>query len=160
MKVRSLMSRDFMTLSPDDKVDRAIFLFHYEKIHHLPIVTDDGQLVGILAQYDLRKIEGAPRRRVHETQDGRQMIVSNRKIRTVMRRQPYTIGPDDSVEKAAMLMANEQIGSLPVIDDNGALVGIITSTQLLAAFARLFRFIPDAAIAQEHLGADGVESTC
>jgi len=154
------MSRDFKTLSPDDKVDRAIFLFHYEKIHHLPVVTDDGKLVGILAQYDLRKVEGVSRRRVHETQDGRRLIVSNRKVRTVMRRQPYTIGPDDSVEKAATLMVNEQIGSLPVIDDNGALVGIITSTHLLAAFARLFRFIPDNALALERQAAEGVESPC
>ena len=153
------MSRDFMTLSPDDKVDRAIFLFHYEKIHHLPVVSDDGCLVGILAQYDLRKIEGEPRRRVHETQDGRRLVVSNRKVRTVMRRQPYTIGPDDGVEKAAGVMASEQIGSLPVIDNNGALVGIITSTHLLAAFARLFHFIPDDALVLERQAAEGSETT-
>jgi CBS domain-containing protein len=148
MKVRSLMTREFLTLSPDDKVDRAIFLFHYEKIHHLPVVTDDGQLVGILAQHDLRKVEGVPRRRIHEAKDGRRLVVSNRKVRTVMRRQPFTIGPDDSVEVAAKLMANEHIGSLPVIDD-GVLVGIITSTQILAAFARLFHLLPESAIAQE-----------
>jgi acetoin utilization protein AcuB len=154
------MSREFITLSPDDKVDRAIFLFHYEKIHHLPVVTDDGQLVGILAQYDVRKVEAGPRRRVHETQDGRRLTVSNRKVRTVMRRQPYTIGPEDSVEKAATLMANEQIGSLPVIDGNGALVGIITSTHLLGAFARLFRFIPDSIIAEERQAAEVLETNC
>lgn len=160
MKVRSLMSRDFLTLSPEDKVDRAFFLFHYEKIHHLPVVSDNGRLVGILAQYDLRKIEGKSRSRVHETQDGRQLVVSNRKVRTVMRRQPFTIGPDDSVEQAAALMANEQIGSLPVIDDNDALVGIITSTHLLSAFARLFRFLPDAATIAAIEASEQAESPC
>jgi acetoin utilization protein AcuB len=146
VKVNSLMSREFLTLSPDDKVDRAIYLFHFERVHHLPVVDDNGCLIGILAQHDLRKIEGEARHRIHETRDGRRLVVSNRKVRTVMRRQPFTISPHESIEKAAALMAQEQIGSLPVVE-NEALVGIVTSTQLLAAFARIFRFIPEEVLA-------------
>lgn len=142
MKVCDFMAMDFMTLSPDDKIDRAVYLFHYEKIHHLPVVADDGKLIGMLSQHDLRKISEIPTHRIHESKDGKQLVVSNRKVRTLMRRQPFTIGPDESLESAANIMACEQIGSLPVVD-NDRLVGIITSTHLLSVLAEVFKIIPD-----------------
>jgi len=142
LKISDLMTVDFMTLSPEDKVDRAVFLFHYEKIHHLPVVTDDGKLLGMLSQHDLRKIGDIPKHRIHESQDGKLQEVSNRKVRMLMRRQPFTIGPNESVEAAAKTMATEQIGSLPVIEDD-KLVGIITSTHLLSVMAEVFQLLPE-----------------
>lgn len=136
MQVKELMSRKFITLSPEDKVDRAIYLFHYEKIHHLPVISEHGVLEGLVSRHDLNKVAGYPKYNLHETQDGRTLIVSARKIRHVMRRNPYTIAPDEKAYIAAKIMAKEKIGALPVVL-NKVLVGIVTSTHVLQAFVQL-----------------------
>ena len=140
MKVKQLMARQFITLSPDDKVDRAIYLFHYEKVHHLPVISKNGSLVGIVATHDLKKVDGTPRYTLHESQDGSKHIVSAKKVRHVMRRNPYTIASDADAEVAAAMMVRERIGSLPVVD-KGDLVGIVTSTHILEAFVNLCQMI-------------------
>jgi len=157
MKVCDFMAMDFMTLSPEDKIDRAAFLFHYEKIHHLPVVADDGKLVGMLSQHDLRKISEIPKHKIHEGKDGKQLTVSNRKVRTLMRRHLFTIAPDEKLEAAANIMAVEQIGSLPVVE-NDRLVGIITSTHLLSVFAEVFKVIPNNTILRHGLVKTTAES--
>ena len=140
IKVKELMTKEFMTLSPEDKVDRAIYLFHYEKVHHLPVVSKTGRLEGIVANHDLKKVEGIPKLKVHESQDGTKQIVSAKKIRNVMRRNPYTIEPDEYADVAAALMVNERIGALPVVYKD-ELVGIITSTHVLQAFVNLCKIV-------------------
>ena len=140
MKVKELMAKEFMTLSPEDKVDRAVYLFHYEKVHHLPVVSANGKLEGIVANHDLKKVEGVPKYTVHESQDGKKQIVSAKKVRNVMRRNPFTIAPEENAYVAAAIMVNERIGSLPVVH-NGELVGIVTSTHILQAFVNLCHLI-------------------
>ncbi len=54
------------------------------------------------------------------------------KVRSLIKREPITIRPTSTLGEAALLMRNQKIGCLPVLDDTGALVGIITKTDLLA----------------------------
>ncbi len=135
MKVRDLMTRKVITATAEDKVDRIFFLFHYENIRHIPIVSEKGKLVGIISDRDIKKILG-PRQKQHESKDGTVLTVSARKVRTIMRREPLTIAPEEKAADAASIMVKRKIGALPVIN-KGKLVGIITATDILKAFVKL-----------------------
>jgi acetoin utilization protein AcuB len=137
MRVKDLMHTAVFTVGPQDPVDRVFFLIHYEKIRHLPVV-EKGQVVGIVSDRDLYKALG-PRSRsrmVTEGADSSSLYVIPKKARHIMRRGVITIEPDDFASRAASLMARRKVGALPVVK-NGRLVGIITATDLLAAFARM-----------------------
>ena len=139
MKVKELMTKKVITLTPEDKVDRLFFLFNFENIRHVPVVDGKGKLVGIVSDRDLKKILGAPRKQL-ERPDGTTLTVSSRKVSTIMRRQPYSIEPEASAADAASTMAKKRIGALPVLS-KGKLVGIITSTDILKAFVRLCHIV-------------------
>ncbi|MCK5640159.1 MAG: CBS domain-containing protein [Gammaproteobacteria bacterium] len=146
MKVKDLMTKKVITLSPDDKVDRLFFLFNFENIRHVPVVSKKGELVGIVSDRDLKKVLGAPRKEL-ERPDGTTLMLSTRKVVTVMRRQPHYIEPGAKAADAAAVMAKKRIGALPVVNKN-KLVGIITSTDILKAFVKmssmLEQFTPSA----------------
>lgn len=135
MKVKELMTKKVITISPEDKIDQAFFRFHYDGIRHLPVITDKGSLVGMISDRDIKKVLG-PVHRKHQQKDGTVLTVSARKVRMVMRRQPLTIGPEDRAATAAAIMVKKKIGALPVISKK-KLVGIITATDILKSFIKL-----------------------
>lgn len=137
MAVKDLMQAKVFTVEPDDMVDRVFFLIHYEKIRHIPVV-EKRRVVGIVSDRDLYKALG-PRSRsgaVTAGKDTTQLHVIPRKVRHLMRRGVITIDPEESVSKAAEMMAKKKIGALPVVK-SGHLVGIITATDLLLEYSRL-----------------------
>jgi acetoin utilization protein AcuB len=137
MKVRELMRESVYTVHPDDMIDRVFFLLHYEKIRHLPVMEKKA-VVGIVSDRDLYKVLGPKHRSkgVEEADSETSLHVIPYKVRSIMRRGVITIGPDEETAKAASMMARNKIGALPVTEDE-KLVGIITATDILLAFARL-----------------------
>ncbi len=135
MKVSELMTKNVMTVTPEDMVDKVFVLFHFESIRHLPVVTDKGTLVGVISDRDIKKVLGS-RHTTYVQKDGTVLTVSSRKVRTIMRRQPITIGPNEKAADAAAIMVKKKIGALPVIS-NKKLVGIITATDVLKAYVNL-----------------------
>lgn len=135
MKVSDLMTKKVIAVSPEDMTDKVFILFHFEGIRHLPVVTEKGSLIGIITDRDIKKVLG-PRRMPYVKKDGTITDVSARKVRTIMRRQPITIGPNENATVAAAIMIKRKIGALPVIS-NKKLVGIITATDVLKAFVKL-----------------------
>lgn len=136
IRVRDLMQREVFTVAPDETVDRVYFLLHYEKIRHLPVV-EKGKVVGMVSDRDLYKAMGPKSRSrlIEGSADGTQLRVVPRSARHIMRRGVLTIAPDAAAAEAATIMAKKRIGALPVVD-GARLVGIVTATDLLLAFAR------------------------
>lgn len=136
MTVQDLMKRQVFTVTTEDPVDRVFFLLHYEKIRHLPVL-DRGRVVGIVSDRDLYKAIGprSRRRAVESSPDGTALYVLPRKVRHIMKRGVLTIAPGANAADAAAMMAQKKIGALPVVRGN-RLVGIVTATDLLAAFGK------------------------
>ncbi len=134
MKVKELMTKNVLTVAPNDNVDRVFFLINFENIRHVPVV-EKGRLVGIVSDRDLKKVLGPPKRFL-EKPDGGSVTISSRKVRTLLRRAPITIEPLQRAADAAAVMAKKKIGALPVVH-KGKLVGIITATDILKAFVKL-----------------------
>jgi acetoin utilization protein AcuB len=134
MKIKELMSKNPITVNPNDNLDRVFFLYNFENIRHLPVV-ENNKLIGILSDRDLKKILG-PKKKFVLNPDGTTVKLSTRKVKNIMRRGVITVEPEQRAADAAAIMAKRKIGALPVIHKN-KLVGIITATDILQAFVKL-----------------------
>lgn len=134
MQVKDLMTEKVLTLTPEDKVNSVLILFHFGGFRHVPVL-DKGKLVGIISDRDLKKIIGSKNKFI-EKPEGMTLTIAARKVKHIMRRGVVSISPDQKASKAAAIMAKKKIGALPVVH-KGKLVGIITETDILKAFVEL-----------------------
>jgi CBS domain-containing protein len=131
--VRDLMSRPVRTLERNDKLTTADRMMDSERIRHLPVVDDSGRVVGILSQRDL--FFGALVRALGFGSASRDRTFGVIPVKEVMTENVITTAPDTPVGTAAQLMFERRIGCLPVVED-GALVGILSESDIVAAVAR------------------------
>lgn len=137
MRVKDLMTTKVMTVSPGDKADKVFYILNFEGIRHLPVV-ENKKVVGILSDRDLKKFWGSLKTsRTTVVKDEMVVTLKSRTVRTIMRRGVITTSPNAHAAEAAAIMAKRKIGALPVVHKE-KLVGIITATDILRAFVRLF----------------------
>lgn len=117
MLVGKRMTRNPITVSPSDTVATARGKMQAGNFRRLPVV-ENGKLVGLVTDRDLRQHVG------HEDRV---------KITAAMTETLITVTPATTLESAAQLLLKRKIGGLPVVE-NGKLVGIITTSDVLTAF--------------------------
>lgn len=127
--VEDSMNREVETLSPDATAGEALALCREKRIRHLPVL-DGGRLVGIVSDRDLRSATPAL------GDPARAEALRGIPVSEVMARDVATARPDDPIDGAANTMREKKIGCLPVIED-GRLVGIVTSSDVMEALAYL-----------------------
>lgn len=130
MLVEGWMTRDVISVAPQDPLARAWEIMQGRRIRHLPVLEGD-QLVGILTDRDVRTALPSPLQKegAHASE-----VLSNTKVEAVMTRNVISAIPEMPMEDAAEIMLTRRIGALPVVHQ-GKLVGIITVTDVLRAFA-------------------------
>lgn len=133
MLVRSRMTPNVHTASPDTTLAEALAITREHRIRHLPIL-DDNRLVGLLSDRDLRLAIPPAWAAQHEELLA---ALNERHVREIMVTSLITVATDTPIEDAARLLYTHRIGCLPVLDDD-VLVGIVTETDLLRAFTELF----------------------
>lgn len=131
MLVHDHMTPRPITLRIDADFKSALKVMEQHAIHHLPVLDADNRLVGIVAERDL--MFAALR-----------YLGSSVDVEQVMHRKVVTARPDMTVTAAASLMVANAIGGLPVVDDGGNVVGVITETDIFKAFVRLHDAVPQA----------------
>ncbi|MGH7400108.1 MAG: CBS domain-containing protein [Candidatus Rokuibacteriota bacterium] len=135
MNVGELMTGiNLIIAPPDTPVLDARRLMLKEKIRHLLVTGIDGRLVGIVTDRDIRL--NLPSQATSLSVWEINHLLTKLTVGEVMTKAVITIGPDREARDAAVLMLDHAIGALPVMDA-GALVGIITETDLLRAFVWL-----------------------
>ena len=128
--VSDIMQPSPMTVRADDGMDMTEDLMSLARVRHLPVL-DGERLVGVVSLRDLlaysltRALDFEPRER--------RVFLKSVDVREAMSRRLITVGPNASQAEAAALMLRNRIGCLPVVDPDGALVGIVTETDLLRA---------------------------
>jgi len=125
-RVDQVMSTKLHTVSPDDVVDLAASLMDWKHIRHVP-VEEDGRLVGILSSRAVLRL-------VARGEGDKAMAV-----RDLMETNVLTIGPGESPLAAIDLMKQNSLGSLPVVDDEGRLLGILSERDFLTVAGRVLR---------------------
>lgn len=112
------MTTDPVTVEPGDSLDTAWEEMELSMIRHLPVV-ERGKLVGVLSQRDLLAERADPGGDI--------------RVRDLMHDDLVTVAPDLPAYEAAYLILRYAIGSVPVVDASGALVGIVTDTDFVRA---------------------------
>jgi acetoin utilization protein AcuB len=117
MQLVNLMTPEPKTIGSRENLSQAKSIMDAGGFRRVPVV-DDGRLVGILTERDLHTYAG---------------FLASTLANAAMRTTLVTVTPHNTVEDAARLMLKHKIGGLPVVND-GKLVGIVTSSDLIRAF--------------------------
>jgi CBS domain-containing membrane protein len=134
LKVSDVMSRDPVTMTEGDDLADAKSRMLEKRIRHLPVVDEDGRLIGLLTQRDLLRLRESP---FSGTLPDEQTAMDRwSKVGEVMTRGVRMITADTPVLEAAELLREEPIGCLPVIDD-GRVVGILTESDFVSLVIRM-----------------------
>ena len=131
VKVRDFMTVHPVTVKPSDAIKEALDKIEKGKFRHLPVVDGDGKLVGMISDRDIRLIHPSPLFVRPEHAPAQLLMI---KVRQAAIFNPVVIRPDASIEQAAKLVLNWEVGALPVVNEEGVLVGIITYADLLREF--------------------------
>lgn len=142
MTIEEVMTRNVITVGPTTPIHKAAQLMVEHGVSGLPVVNDDGRLVGVVSEGDLilRQKRRGKRpwwRRFFE--DGERLAREYQKaigttVGEVMTRRVVSISPVWGIETAASILQNRQIRRLPVVLD-GQLVGIVSRADLIKALA-------------------------
>ena len=131
MFVANRMTKNPVTVTPDTGVDEAARLMKKNGFRRLPVV-EDGTLVGFLNDKDIMRVAPSPATTLSRYEE--LSLLSKLKIREVMQSPVITVGEDAALEQAALIMYENKIGGLPVVSSVGAVVGVITETDIFKAF--------------------------
>ena len=128
------MTKRPITITEDTGIDKALELMHSEKVRRLPVLNKHGQIVGIVSELDLLKASPSPATSlsIYELP----YLLSRIKMRDIMTKDVVTVTEDTPLEEAALIMAENKIGGLPVMRGD-KLVGIITETDLFKIFLEM-----------------------
>jgi CBS domain-containing protein len=130
IKIADVMTPNVITCKPNDTIVDAARKMAQYNIGSVVVVDEKGVIVGILTEGDI------VRRVVARGLDPSKTLVGD-----VMTRNPVTIFSDASLVAAADLMKRKGIGHLPVVDNDGRLVGIITRTDIVRIAPSLIEII-------------------
>ncbi|MDT8307530.1 MAG: CBS domain-containing protein [Anaerolineae bacterium] len=125
--VRDWMVPDPITIGPQTTLPEAHRLMLRHSIRRLPVIQD-GRLVGIVTLGDLRGAEPSDACSLSIWELN--YLLCQTEVEEIMTPRPYTVSADASVGEAAQLMLAHKISALPVLDEEGRLVGIITESDV------------------------------
>lgn len=118
--VRDVMTPFVARISEESSIDEAAKLMLEEKVTHLPVVTENDKLIGIVTAWDISKA----------------VALKCSKLDEIMTKDVIVTMPDSLIELAAEKMKEYNISSLPVVDDGGRVIGIITTDHISTLIAR------------------------
>ena len=137
MYVKNKMTKDPFVIDVNANINEAIDLMSEHNLHRLPVV-ENNKLVGLITKGTISKsgANKATSLSIFELN----YLLSKTRIKTVMVKDVITIKEDSLLEEAAMIMRKNDIGCLPVINDQNETVGILTQNDLFGAFLDLLGY--------------------
>lgn len=122
-RVRDWMSSPVLVIDPDTSVSYALTLMRRRRVHSLVVnITDDILTYGIITSTDIRDKIIAEDRNPAET-----------RVRDIMTAPVITAKPDWTLRECSRRMQQHNIHHMPVADDQGELIGIISATDIFMA---------------------------
>lgn len=137
--VKDFMRSPAITISSEAGLDRALMIMRTQRIRHLPVVDDNGVMIGLISDRDLRlsmlEMEqgpgGAPKG---------YYLPALTKVSSVMIENVITGSPDMPLANAATIMSERKFGCLPIVEPSTKKpIGIVTETDMLRLLATLLK---------------------
>lgn len=136
MNVIDVMTNNPITIRGDKSLRAALELMHEHQIKHLPVLSNQSHLIGVISDRDCRHALNSPFILRERWQD--EELTRTVQVRSVMSPAPIVVEPQMPADEAARLMLTHRIGCLPVMRGE-SLVGIVTRSDMLVAFMNIHR---------------------
>jgi CBS domain-containing protein len=126
--VADVMTRDVTTLDENDSLEQLLESMHLLHFRHTPVVDED-RVIGLLSERDVLKLSASSL--LPHAKQQNEFLQRRFFVRDAMVRDVCTVPPDTLLKDAAAVMLERRIDCLPVVNAEGGLVGILTSTDLM-----------------------------
>ncbi len=136
MLVQDLMTPEPMTVRPSTTVKEALSRLAEHGITCLPVVDGAGRLQGVVSEADLIRDVVAPDPRAAARPVSIEPVFPPRTVEEVYTRHPVSVRRNDDLARAVDVMTSTAVKSLPVVDDEGHLVGVVSRSDVVQVLAR------------------------
>ena len=134
MFVAERMTKHPVTVTIDATVGEVDRLMKKNKFHRM-IVTENEKIVGYLSDRDIMRVSPSPATTLSKYEI--RSLLDKLSVRDIMQKKVITVNEDATIEEAALIMYQNKVGGLPVVSEVGAVVGIITATDILKTFVNV-----------------------
>lgn len=128
--VRNWMTQDVITVKLNTTLPEEHQIMMDEEIRRLPVVDDEGILIGIVTLGDVRGAQPSPATSLSIWELN--YLLSSLNVEKIMTPQPMTIEPEATIGAAARTMLEHRVSGLPVVEADGKLAGIITESDIFS----------------------------
>lgn len=136
MFVSETMHTDLITIRPEQTLEEAKALMEGKNIRHLPVIDEIGKLVGIVSDRDMRDAQPSSLLEGEKYQQIFTQVMQHR-VSEVMTKDPLTISVYYTLQDTLLVMGQKKVGALPVVDEDGILMGILSTRDLLRSFVSI-----------------------
>jgi len=136
MFVSETMVTDLITVAPGTKLSEARELMQQNSVRHLPVIDDDGKLLGIVSDRDMRDAQPSSLLSKVEYERIFDKVMSHT-VEEIMTKDPVSISIYFTIQDTLIIMGKKKVGALPVVDEDGYLKGIMSTRDLLSAFVNV-----------------------
>ena len=137
MTLDTIMSTDLVTIRPDENLAAARALMHEKRIHHLPVVDDQEELIGLVTLTNVLAATDSFLRDDDSRIHAKEIVVKDMMVTDVA-----TVDEHASLRQAALFLERHRIGCLPVMSGD-KLKGIITDTDFVGVAINLLEQIEE-----------------
>jgi len=135
MLIENWMTKDVVTATAETSMMKASKIMKERGISRLPVVDDKGVLLGIVSDRDIK--EASPSKATTLDMHELYYLLSEIKLKDIMTKQVVTIKPGETIERAAALMLEHNIGGLPVVNEQKKVVGVVTDSDIFKVLVRI-----------------------
>lgn len=137
--VRDVMTRNVVKIKADAELNEVTNLLSEHRISGLPVVDERDRVIGVITEADVLSMAGL--RKEHAFKDIIRHILGeplsrpkeSRRLRDVMSSPAITTGPDADIREVALTLDEKRIKSLPVVDEQGMLIGVVSRADIVRA---------------------------
>jgi CBS-domain-containing membrane protein len=145
--VKDVMSTHVIAVRQGAPYKEMAAMMHDQRVSAFPVIDDGNKVTGVVSEADLltkEALEGTVPRTLLSRDERMRKQTNAVTAADLMTKPPVTIGADEPVTSAARLMFDQRVKRLPVVSDDGTLIGIVTRTDVLSVYSR-----PDAEIQRQ-----------
>jgi CBS-domain-containing membrane protein len=145
--VKDVMSTHVIAVKEAAPYKEMAAMLHDQRVSAFPVINDDCKVIGVISEADLltkEALEGTVPRTLLSLQERVRKQTNAVTAADLMTRPAVTIGPDETVTRAARLMFDKRVKRLPVTSEDGTLIGIVSRADVLSVYS-----VPDSQMQRE-----------
>lgn len=127
VRAEQIMSTSVVSVQPDTHLNDVRKIVKERRFRHVPVVTADGRILGILSDRDLFALPVG---------DDTQETLEPKIVADIMTKKVLTATPDTNIREIARVLFEERIGCMPIVDEADQVVGMMTRSDILRALIK------------------------